>query len=435
MKNSWRIKKVAELVEIRVSNVDKVIFPGERKVRLCNYMDAYKNSYLSNDTQYSIGSVNLNEFSRFSLLYDDVIITKDSETPEDIAVSSVVVEDLDDVVCGYHLAILRPVKNEVFGQFLMHKLQHAPVQKLFYRIASGSTRYGLTISSIENICLSIPSLSRQRKIAKILSTCDSVIGKTEAAITKYQSIKQGMMHDLFTRGIGLNTGRIRAKYQDAPELYVESELGVIPKGWRADELKNLTSLITDGSHFSPKPQDKGLPIGNVKDMNPNGFNYESCTKILPEVFELLVKQNCSPKEFDVLLSKDGTIGRVIHFTDSKPIVLLSSIAILRVNEQISSRFLAQALQSEYFGKELYKLLSGSALKRITLKDIQKIRIPYSSSIEEQELIASKLEAINRQLQNEQAALAKYKQAKAGLMHDLLTGKVEVEAEAEALQTL
>ena len=88
------------------------------------------------------------------------------------------------------------------------------------------------------------SLSEQRKIARILSTVDAVIEKTEAAIAKYKAIKSGMMRDLFTRGIDLKTGKIRPSYEDAPELYKQSELGWVPKEWevvRIDELASMKS--------------------------------------------------------------------------------------------------------------------------------------------------------------------------------------------------
>jgi type I restriction enzyme S subunit len=82
-----------------------------------------------------------------------------------------------------------------------------------------------------------PSLHAQRKISHILSTADAVIEKTQAAIAKYKAIKQGMLHDLFTRGIDITTGKLRPRYEDAPELYKESSLGFIPgngkwKDWK-----------------------------------------------------------------------------------------------------------------------------------------------------------------------------------------------------------
>lgn len=121
--SEWQERYMKDVVDIRVSNVDKKIHPNKSLVKLCNYMDAYSNNYISSKMAFSIGSADVNEIQRFGLKIDDVMITKDSETPEDIAVSSVVIEELENVVCGYHLAILRPDKNEIYGKFLMLKLK------------------------------------------------------------------------------------------------------------------------------------------------------------------------------------------------------------------------------------------------------------------------------------------------------------------------
>jgi type I restriction enzyme S subunit len=318
-------------------------------------------------------------------------------------------------------------------QFIKWILGSKSLLEQLDRYSNQSAQANFGKQDLDKLKFYLPPIPQQRKIATILSTCDQVIEKTEAAIAKYQALKQGMMHDLFTRGVDVKTGKLRPKCQDAPELYKESELGMIPKDWEVYEIGKLTKLVTDGSHFSPIPQEKGMPIGNVKDMLDSTFNYDACTKINPEVFELLTRQNCSPKRGDVLLSKDGTVGKVIHFEDNQQIVLLSSIAIIRVNELIESTYLAWALRSEIFDKALYSLLSGSALKRITLKDIQKIKIPFSKSLEEQQFVASRLKTIENKLQTEQTALAKYQHLKAGLMQDLLTGKVEVNVAEEILK--
>src|SRR5262249_47735255 len=105
--SEWITDNLNNMAEIRVSNVDKKIHPHKATVFLCNYMDCYSNAYITSNLRFSEGTADSNELSRFSLKKDDVIITKDSETPEDIAVSSVVIDDLKNVVCGYHLAILR----------------------------------------------------------------------------------------------------------------------------------------------------------------------------------------------------------------------------------------------------------------------------------------------------------------------------------------
>ncbi len=101
------------------------------------------------------------------------MITKDSETPEDIAVSSVVIEELENVVCGYHLAILRPVNDELDGKFLMLKLKQPELKNYFYSVANGSTLYGLTIVNMKMQRFNIP-LYQNSSNCSILSTCDAL---------------------------------------------------------------------------------------------------------------------------------------------------------------------------------------------------------------------------------------------------------------------
>lgn len=430
MRDNWKELQLGEIGVFKSSGVDKIIYPGERIVRLVNYMDVYRFPKLYNSNDFSETSVKTSQYDSFSLVKGDVLFTPSSETPEDIGHSSVIMEDLENAVYSYHVVRFRVDKHFLNDGFKAYVFNQPFVLKQFEKKAAGSTRYTLTRGSFEKTLVRFPPLPQQQKIAKILSIVDTVIEQTVTAIAKYQAIKQGLMHDLFTRGIDVNTGKLRPTPQDASDLYKESALGLIPKEWEVEELGNLTKLVTDGAHFSPVPQEKGFPIGNVKDMRDANFDYDKCTKILPEVFKLLVRQNCSPIKGDVLLSKDGTIGKVIHFEDDREIVLLSSIAIIRVNELLYSKYLAWALKSEYFDKALYALLSGSALKRITLKDIAKINLPFSKNIEEQKEIAIRLQKIQNKIQTEQQALAKYQQIKAGLMQDLLTGRVEVSVEEE-----
>jgi len=208
----WEVKRLEECVEIKVSNVDKKIHPNKKLVRLCNYMDSYNNDFITNDLDFMTGSADLNEISRFSLYPQDVIITKDSETPDDIAVPSVVIEELENVVCGYHLAILKPIHEVVNGEFLMYNLKVPSVQKYFFRIASGSTRYGLTIGGIQNAKFSIPKGEEQLEIKNKLRTLDSKIEAEKETLSKYHQIKSGLMQDLLS-------GKVEVSVSKEEELF------------------------------------------------------------------------------------------------------------------------------------------------------------------------------------------------------------------------
>jgi len=283
----------------------------------------------------------------------------------------------------------------------------------------------LALFRIEKLIVKYPHQTIQGIIAHILRKADNIIDKTQFSIDKYKAIKRGMLHDLFTRGIDNKTGKLRPKFDDAPEFYKESKLGMIPKEWEVQEFFQSCELITDGSHFSPKPLEFGEIIVNVKDMGEFGIKYDNCTRISTKDFIELKKQNCSPQYNDVLLSKDGTIGRIILFKDDRDIVILSSIAILRTSNKLSPEYFYTFMKSEYFEEQLIVKISGSALKRIVLRDINSLLIANPIDIEEQKFISDRIIQIENKIHSEQNYLHKLQQIKSGLMGDLLSGKKKV----------
>ena len=103
--SEWQVFNLDELADIRVSNVDKKSLPGETSVRLCNYMDVYSNDYITKDLEFMEATASVAECEKFKVELGDVLITKDSETPDDIGIPSVTLDEMDNFVCGYHLAV------------------------------------------------------------------------------------------------------------------------------------------------------------------------------------------------------------------------------------------------------------------------------------------------------------------------------------------
>ena len=194
----WDIKKLHEISNIYFSNVDKKSDASEIPVLLCNYMDVYRNIYIKNDIKFMTATAKQREIDKFSLEFDDVIITKDSETPQDIAVSTHVAEELDGVICGYHLAIIRSDKSRLLGGYLSHLFGLEKIQHHFYCFANGSTRFGLTTQAIAASTIAIPPLPEQKKIASIIYAMDEDIEVKQSKLQQIQSLKKSLMQDLLT---------------------------------------------------------------------------------------------------------------------------------------------------------------------------------------------------------------------------------------------
>jgi type I restriction enzyme S subunit len=171
--SGWEVKKLKHISDVRPSNVDKHIYEDEIQVHLCNYTDVYYNETINSNTDLKKGSCNENEYEKFKLEKGDVIITKDSETPDDIGIPVYVEETLENIVCGYHLTMIKPIS--VMGKFIFRFIECDRTRRYFELNSNGVTRYGLGKSSIENLVLPIPSETEQQQIVEYLDERTQVI--------------------------------------------------------------------------------------------------------------------------------------------------------------------------------------------------------------------------------------------------------------------
>jgi type I restriction enzyme S subunit len=195
--SEWLETTLGEVVDVRVSNVDKKVTLGEQPVRLCNYMDVYGAVAVATKQGLMYATASDAEIKKFGVRSDDVLITKDSESPDDIAVPSYIPSDLGpDVVCGYHLAILRP-RAAVDGLFLSYLLRVPAVNRHFAKRATGSTRYGLTLRAIQDAPLRIPrDKKRQRFLGEVLQAMDEQIARSQRIAAKFMLVRKGMLSNL-----------------------------------------------------------------------------------------------------------------------------------------------------------------------------------------------------------------------------------------------
>ncbi len=147
-------------------------------------------------------------------------------------------------------------------------------------------------------------------------------------------------------------------------------IGEIPEDWKISKVKYICSNITDGSHFSPATQSEGKPYVTVSNVNNDYIDYENAQKISENSFLQLLRNGCNPNTGDVLLAKDGTVGRTAIVKEND-FVVLSSLAILTPNNNVTSSFLKYSLDSDFLQKQMEISMAGSALRRITIGKINK----------------------------------------------------------------
>lgn len=196
----WEVQKLKYIAKIVPSYVDKLTTPDEIPVKLCNYTDVYYNDYITVDTILAKGSCTQTEYSRSSLVKDYVVITSDSETPDDIGVPAYVKDDLDNVVCGYHLTIIKPIA--CFGEFIFRFIQSNPTRKYFELNSNGITRFSLKKTSTENLLVPLPPEFEQCEIIKFLKSktkqIDELRANEEQTIKLLKEYRQSLISQVVT---------------------------------------------------------------------------------------------------------------------------------------------------------------------------------------------------------------------------------------------
>jgi type I restriction enzyme S subunit len=265
-----------------------------------------------------------------------------------------------------------------------------------------------------------PPKPEQNKIAEILSTVDWAIQQTEALIAKQQRIKIGLMHDLLTRGID-ERGNLRS---EQTHLFKDSPLGRIPVEWEVKELRNYLSFLSYG-FTNPMPDAKDGPYlvtaANVVD---GMVQYEECRRTTDEAFKNLLTKKSRPQIGDILITKDGTLGR-LALVDRIPLCINQSVAVLRPKVGIDGRFLKLLLESPKYQKRILDDAGGSTIKHIYISKLDKLALAIPKETSEQTAITERLQSQLQQLHRLSRLSEKLRSLKAALMQDMLTGKKRV----------
>jgi len=332
----------------------------------------------------------------------------------------------NDVAINQDVKALFP-KARVNPQYLLRLLDSLKFHA--ESVSVGSTVKGIRISDLLGIRTPIAPSHEQPKIAQILDTLDTQIQKTEALIAKLEKIKEGLLHDLLTRGIDQN-GQLRPKPEQTPELYKESALGLIPKEWQKGTISEY--LLQNGG-IKPGPfgssitknmyRSKGYKIYGQEQVIRADHTFGNYYIDHSKYSELI---DFSVQSRDILISLVGTIGKVLIIPEEHDQGIINPrLMRLRPNQNFcDSEFLSHVLTSTFFTRKLTALAGGGTMPVINKRIVQSVVLPVIPLME-QSVISSRISSFIRRLANEKRMLAKLRAQKSGLMDDLLTGRVRV----------
>jgi type I restriction enzyme S subunit len=344
-----------------------------------------------------------------------------------------------EIAATANQAVLAVIPNEhIDSVFLFYALTAIKEQILFK--AQGSGQPNLNKQIIDQVVVDLPPLFEQHRIAEILSVLDQTIEKTEALIEKYQHIKAGLMHDLLTRGIGTD-GKLRPPREQAPELYQQTPIGWIPKDWKPLKLKDI--LKNSGGYLQTGPfgsqlhsheyTHEGIPVVMPQDIN-NGIMDEIQIARIPERrAQSLLKHRL--KIGDIIIARRGELSRAAAIANiEQGWVCGTGCFLLRLGgSNLDARFFSLIYRHPMVQRQVEGLAVGSTMPSLNNEIMGKLLFPDMSKAE-QTSIADKVQLAEVRITTLNSELVKLQKQKSGLMHDLLTGKVQVNIEVTHAST-
>lgn len=285
--------------------------------------------------------------------------------------------------------------------YLSYHFLQEPTKHRIRSVAVGQTMASLNTTILKSIDISLPPLAEQKAIAHALSDVDNLITAIDQLITKKRNLKQGTMQELLT-------GKKR--------------LPGFSGKWEVKKLGDICNYINDGTHYTPKYINDGIPFYSVENVTTNNFHHTKY--ISKEEHNFLVKR-CNPQKGDILLTRIGTLGKTKLIDWNVEASIYVSLALLKLNNNIDSNYLYTYTKSNQFVQDVIKRsLVNATPQKINMGDIDNIPIPIPP-LPEQKAIAEILTDMDKEIEALEKKRDKYKAIKQGMMQELLTGKTRI----------
>jgi restriction endonuclease S subunit len=263
--------KLADIANIEISGVDKKTIEGETPVRLCNFVDVYYNWAVTKEKAKAFmkASAKQTEIDKCSIGKGMVAITKDSETRDDIGIATYIADDFEDVLLGYHCALITPNPAVVDGKYLNAFMHTRYIQKYFENNASGSgQRYTLSNDTISNIPVLLPSIEVQHIIGKSLADLDRKIELNKQINDNLEAMAKQLYDYWFVQFDFPNEDGKPYKSSGGAMVWNEKLKREIPQGWHCGTLLDIAEYTNGLACQKYRPTDNNkLPVIKIKEMH------------------------------------------------------------------------------------------------------------------------------------------------------------------------
>ena len=418
----WAVKRLKRICRVFPSNVDKKSIEGEAAVLLCNYTDVYYNDRIVADMEFMPATATDDQIAKFTLRAGDTIITKDSETADDIAVAAYVPHDLPGVVCGYHLSMVRP-QGGIHGAFVKRLFDSAYAKSCFAVRANGLTRVGLSQYELDNVDMPVPPPIEQVAITTFLdretAKIDALIAEQQRLIELLQEKRQAVISHAVTKGLN----------PDAPMKDSRVEwLGEVPEHWGVKMLKYLSPQITVGIVVEPSKHyvTEGVPALRSLNVTGDGIVMNNVVFISPEANELHRKSRLHAG--DIVAVRSGQPGTCAIIPPELDGCNCVDLIIIRKPEECTSHFLRWYLSSDFAKVQFGSGAEGAIQQHFNVSTASQLLAAVPPLSEQDAIVAFVDDAAHTldTLRDEaQRAIILLQERRSALVSAAVTGQIDV----------
>lgn len=305
--------------------------------------------------------------------------------------------------------------NSIHVPFLKQLVRSEVAMRAYNKFAEGTLveRTAVKLPAFRQIRFALPPLPEQKKIAEILGSVDEAIQATQAVIDQTRKVKQGLLQQLLTRGIGHTR-------------FKQTEIGQIPESWEVVALDDLVSApICYGILMPGRGFPQGVPVVKVKDLKDGRIYRDDLLLTDPEIDEAYSRSRLAGG--DILLSIRGTTGRIAIVPETLTGAnITQDCARLRIRDSGIRDYVSCCLAAPILQGQIAHHTIGQAVKGINIAEVRKLRLPLPPPDERTQLTCG-LQTVAEAIESASEALGRLLTSKRGLMQDLLTGRVRVAA--------
>ena len=380
---------------------------------IVNYTDVYKKRGLKKNDVCGKVSLTRDEIHRFDARKNDVFFTRTSETPEEVGMSSVLLEDIDDCVFSGFVLRGRP-KNDMFvPEYCKYCFTTEAIRSAIIMGCTYTTRAltnGTQLSAIEIV---VPPKPEQEAIAKTLAEIDELISSLEKLITKEKAIKQGAMQELLT-------GKRR--------------LPGFTREWQHFIFGELFDFIPNNAftraQMSESGKVKNIHYGDI--LTKYGAYVNGSSDLIPYISKKVdlarFADRCYLQSADIIMAdtaEDETVGKVLEVVSVDcPILAGQHTLLCRPKVKFAPKFLGYYLNAACYHDQLIPYIVGTKVSSVSKASVAQTELVVPD-YEEQQAVAEILSNMDSEIEALEQKLAKYRQVKQGMMQQLLTGKIRL----------